>query len=76
MMCIGSLGTTQEVSKWVNIFNNKGAISVAQLTNNEDGMPSGLAAVFGESSCMALIIISSDNTITVKYNSVDCSMDG
>ena len=33
-------------------FNTKGARSVAQLTNNEDGMPSGSAAELGESSCM------------------------
>ena len=49
-----------------NFINNKGASSVAQLSNNEDGMPSSLAAKLEESSCMVSIIISSDNTISVK----------
>ena len=52
-------------------LNNKGASSVAQLTNNEDGMPCSPAAEVGKSSCMASIIISSDYTILVKYNSVE-----
>ena len=43
---------------------------MAQLTN-EDGMPSHPAAELGESSCVASIIISSDNKISVKYNLVD-----
>ena len=40
-----------------------------QLTNNEDGIPSGPAAELVDSSCIASIIIFSDNTILVKYNS-------
>ena len=65
------MATTPDVSEWVIFLNKKGASSVAQLTNNEDGMPSGPTAELGESSCMASIIIYSDNTISVKYNSVD-----
>ena len=37
-------------------INNRGASSVAQLTNNEDGIPSGPAAELGDSSCIASII--------------------
>ena len=67
------LGTTiPEESTCLKHVIIKGASSVAQLTNNEDGMPLEL----GESLCMASIVISSDNTISVKYTSVDCSMDG
>ena len=51
-------------------INNRGASSVAQLTNNEDGIPSGSAAELVDSSCIA-----SDNTILVKYNSLSWSID-
>ena len=37
-------GTIPEESELVKIINNRGASSVAQLTNNEDGIPSGPAA--------------------------------
>ena len=53
----------------IKIIINRGASSVAQLTNNEDGITSGPAAELVESSCMASIIIFSDNTLLVKYNS-------
>ena len=49
---------------------------MAQFTNNDDGRPSGPAAEVGESSCIASIIIFSDNTISVKYKSVVLDMDG
>ena len=49
-------GTAPEVSEWGKINYNKGTSSVAQLTNNENGIPSGPAAELGESSCMAPII--------------------
>ena len=39
---------TPEESKCVKIINYNGASSVVQLTNNEDGMPSGPAAELGE----------------------------
>ena len=42
---------------------------MAQFTNNDDGKPSGPAAEVVESSCIASIIIFSDNTISVKYKS-------
>ena len=49
-----------------NISSNTGASSVAQLVNNEDGTQSGPAAELGDSSCMASIMISSFNSISVK----------
>ena len=48
---------------------------MAQLTNNEDGIPSGPAAELVDSSCIASIIIFSDNTILVKYNSLSSFID-
>ena len=39
---------------------------MAQLVNNEDGTQSGPAAELGDSSCMASIMISSFNSISVK----------
>ena len=38
-------------------INNRGASSVVQLTNNEDGIPYGPAAELVDSSCIASIII-------------------
>ena len=44
---------------------------MVQLTNNEDGIPSGPVAELVGSSCIASIIIFfSDNIILVKYNSL------
>ena len=43
---------------------------MAQCTNNDDVRPSGPAAEVGESSCIASIIIFSDNTISVKYGTI------
>ena len=56
-------GTTPEESNWVKIVNNKGASSVAHLTNNEDGVPVCPAAKLDESSCMASI-----NFFFIYYN--------
>ena len=39
---------------------------MAQLVNKEDGTESGPAAELGDSSCMASIMISSFNSISVK----------
>ena len=39
---------------------------MAQLVNNEDGTQSGPAAELGDSLCMASIMISSFNSISVK----------
>ena len=49
-------------------INNRGASSVAQLTNNEDGILSGPAAELVDSSCIASIMFIPDDTILVKYN--------
>ena len=59
-----------------NYKYKNGASSVAQFTNHDDGKPSGPAAEVGESSCIASIIIFSDNTISVKCKSVVLDMDG
>ena len=47
-------------------INNRGASSVAQLTNNEDGIPSGPAAELVESSCIASIIFFSYNLYNIS----------
>ena len=39
---------------------------MAQLVNNEDGTQSGPAAELGDSSCMASIMMSPFNSISVK----------
>ena len=54
---------------------NRGASSVTQLTNNEDGILSAPTAERVESSCIASIIIYSDNTILDKYNTLSSSID-
>ena len=76
-LLITEVSETPEECEWVKIISN--ASSVAQFTNNDDGKPSGPAAAaaeVGESSCIASIIIFSDNTISVNYKSVVLDMDG